>query len=228
MRHARRVYPPRVTRNEKLALGAVALLILWLESGSEDAHGAPSPSGGLAPGQVPRGDGSAPSTRREWIATRLEAARNALRGIVPERVRESIARDLVAHWIREVGPTDDGRPARPAHYTREFHYNVGNITAGRSWPGAFYRLTTDREGGLKYRAYESLEDGVADYVHLVSRGIYSDAWVYLLEHPDDVAEWNVRVVSAGYSGHTADDIAEVRRELPANRRSVDAYVASVG
>lgn len=228
-RHELAVYARDVTRNEKLALAALGLLFAWLEIDSGSAHGASSG----ATGQVPRGDGTAPRTRREWIATRLDAARNALRGIVPERVRESFARNIVAHWMREVGPTDDGRPARPSHYTREFRYNVGNLTAGRNYPGQWFALTTSgviRRGlpGLKYRAYETLEDGVADYVHLVSRGIYSDAWVYMLEHPDDVAEWNVRVVSAGYSGHTADDIAEVRVELPANRRAVDAYVASTG
>lgn len=224
-----RVYDRRVKLKpeEKIAgLVALAIALYLSQSGGE-------PEAGSMPGQVPRGDGTAPSTRREWIATRLEAARNALRGIVPDRALESIARNFVAHWMREVGPTDDGRPARPSHYTREYHYNVGNITAGRNYPGQWFTLTTSgviRRGlpGLKYRAYDTLEDGVADYVHLVTNARYHDSWIYLLEHPDDVAVWNQMLATEGYSEHDADSLAEIARELPANRRSVDAYVASTG
>ena len=76
------------------------------------------------------------------------------------------------------------------------NYNVGNITTSGKDSDYFDDLTTKEQvspgkfekKNLKYRAYLNLNDGVAQYINLISNptGRYKDAWDHVLS-PDPVA-----------------------------------------
>lgn len=189
---------------------AAGLGALWLLTRGSS----PASAAGLPAGQVAR-TRTAPATRSAWIGSRLAAARAALQGRVPEASRESIARDLVAHWIRETGASN------------EYDFNVGNLTAGAHYRGAWFLYNPPSV--TKFRAYASLGPGVTDYVNLVSGRRYAASWATLLASPDDPATWQQQLVSAGYSGaNSPADLAEIAREIPQFRAEVDAWVASNG
>jgi len=192
----------------------IALGILALSSSRSSAMVAPVTTGRVARVRT------APATRSQWIGTRLAAARAALAGQVPEASRESIARNFVAHWIREVGPQDTTRTGA----TAEFNFNVGNVIAPASYAGAFYLSSS----GHKFKAFATLPAAVANYLGLVSSSRYAQSWAQLLAAPDDVAAWNVALVGEGYEAASTANLAEVARELPQDRATVDAWVAAHG
>lgn len=197
----------------ELAMGFLVFGALALSGRSTPLAPTPTTTGEIARIRT------APTTRSEWIRTRLDAARTALAGRVPEASRESIARDFVAHWIREVGPRD----TTASGATAEYNYNIGNVTAGRYYRGAYYIGA----GGRRFRAYATLASAVTDYLNIVSgSSLYRASWAQLLSAPDDVAEWNAQLVAAGYEDPSTANIAEVRTELPQNRATVDAWVTA--
>jgi hypothetical protein len=96
------------------------------------------------------------------------------------------------------------------HRNAMWNYNVGNITTnGNGLYNFFDDLTTEEQispgswnkMNLKYRAYDNLEDGVKDYLKLLSSNHYSQAWQHIL-HPDPVA-FSKSLKSGGY--YTADE-----------------------
>ena len=200
------------------AIAVIALGLLALVT-STRSPAAVMPGATALGGRVARMR-TAPATRSQWIGTRLAAARSALVGVVPEASRESIARDFVAHWIREVGPQD----TTPTGATAEFCFNVGNVIAPASYAGSYYVSSA----GHKFKAFATLPIAVANYLALVSGGRYAQSWAQLLTAPDDIAAWNVALVGEGYESASTANLAEVARELPQNRASVDAWVASHG
>lgn len=91
-----------------------------------------------------------------------------------------------------------------------WNFNVGNITTDGKGQFDYYDdLTTDeqikpgvwKKMNLKYRAYQSLRDGMIDYLKLLSGGHYASAWQHIL-HPDPVA-FSKALKAGGY--YTADE-----------------------
>src|ERR1700690_272250 len=71
------------------------------------------------------------------------------------------------------------------HRKSMWNFNVGNITTDGNGPFNYYDdLTTDeqvtpgvwKKKNLKYRSYNSLDDGVKDYLKLLSGQKYSEVW----------------------------------------------------
>lgn len=88
------------------------------------------------------------------------------------------------------------------------NYNVGNIIVGNSdhnyflggdWMYTDKSETTKKTITQKFRAYDSLEDGVQDYLKLLSGSKrYAPAWQHIL-HPD-IKEYSKSLHDAGYYG----------------------------
>lgn len=88
------------------------------------------------------------------------------------------------------------------------NYNVGNIIVGNSdhdyflggdWMYTDKSETTKKTITQKFRAYNSLEDGVEDYLKLLSGSKrYAPAWQHIM-HPD-LKEYSKSLHDAGYYG----------------------------
>lgn len=107
------------------------------------------------------------------------------------------------------------------HRNSMWNYNVGNITTnGRDQFNYFDDLTTDEQiepgkwekKNLKYRAYDSLDDGVKDYLRLLSGKKYSEVWRHIV-NPNPVA-FSKSLKDAGY--YTAN-------EAPYTKNIVNLY-----
>lgn len=81
------------------------------------------------------------------------------------------------------------------HRKSMWNFNIGNITTdGKGVYNYFDDLKTDEQTSpgvwkkmnLKYRAYNTLKDGVKDYLKLLSGKRYSSAWDHIV-NPDPVA-----------------------------------------
>jgi mannosyl-glycoprotein endo-beta-N-acetylglucosaminidase len=88
--------------------------------------------------------------------------------------------------------------------------NAGNLTTDGNGPFDFFDdLSTNEQTApgmwnkmnLKYRSYPTLEDGVKDYLRLLSSKHYSQAWQHILQ-PDPVA-FSKGLKAGGY--YTADE-----------------------
>lgn len=97
------------------------------------------------------------------------------------------------------------------HRKSMWNYNVGNITTnGKGSFNYFDDLTTNEQTSpgvwkkmkLKYRAYPTLDDGVKDYLNLLSTGRYNKAWQHIV-NPDPVL-FSKALKEAGY--YTADEV----------------------
>lgn len=95
------------------------------------------------------------------------------------------------------------------HRQKMWNFNVGNITTDGKGSYDFYDdLTTSEQikpgvwekKNLKYRAYPSLNDGVKDYLHILSSR-HPKAWENIL-HPDPVA-FSKALKQSGY--YTANE-----------------------
>lgn len=139
---------------------------------------------------VPRRSTGGPPA--QWILERRAALERA-------GVPDWAQRAILAHWARETGW---GRA--------EWNWNVGNI---RAFPGAWRGQVvwlTGRDGRLPYRAYRTLEEGVTDYVRLITRGRYRRAWDDFAQHRDPV-RWYRDILAAGYSPLTDQAVREFSR-----------------
>ena len=107
------------------------------------------------------------------------------------------------------------------HRNSMWNFNVGNITTdGKDKFNYYDDLTTDeqvqpgvwKKKNLKYRAYNSLDDGVKDYLKLLSGRKYSSVWRHIV-NPNPVA-FSKSLKDAGY--YTAN-------EAPYTRNIVNLY-----
>jgi hypothetical protein len=96
------------------------------------------------------------------------------------------------------------------HRKSMWNYNVGNITTTDKGSFDYFDdLATDeqispgvwKKMNLKYRAYPSLDDGVKDYLNLLSSGRYTKAWEHI-KNPDPVS-FSKALKAAGY--YTANE-----------------------
>jgi hypothetical protein len=128
-----------------------------------------------------------------WTRTRVAAAQQVLaaQGYDAATARR-LAVALVAQWARETGW---GRA--------EFNYAVGNIKAS-NWQGDYHRLSD----GSYYRAYPTLNEGVADAIRLHRSGRYREAWEYLVAHADPVG-WYDRIMRAGYHPWSQEALSDM-------------------
>jgi hypothetical protein len=125
--------------------------------------------------------------RDTWTRTRHAAAVDVLRARgVSAPLAWTVASALLGHWAIECGW---GRS--------EWRFNVGNVKPGSAWRGAVQVLPD----GLTYRAYDTLEQGVADAIDLAagtgSNPAYAPAWQHLLTTGDGVG-WYDRLMRAGW------------------------------
>ncbi len=161
--------------------------------------------------------------------------------------RDAFARDLL-RALANVGLTGEPAVLFAAHLIREvggnayglFNFNFGNIKAVGNPPRKPYYRLTDRLGYTDwYRAYDSLEDGIADAVAFVrDRRLFAGAWAKLqagdptwygtlglegyYEGPVDPARPGV------HTSHTTTTIVPVQREYDSIVRAVRAAVARGG
>jgi hypothetical protein len=96
------------------------------------------------------------------------------------------------------------------HRKQMWNYNVGNITTDGKGSFDYYDdLATDeqikpgvwKKMNLKYRAYPSLNDGVKDYLRLLSSKHYGNAWQHI-KNPDPTA-FSKALKQSGY--YTANE-----------------------
>lgn len=98
---------------------------------------------------------------------------------------------------------ETGRDRKSMH-----NYNVGNIIVGTTdhdyflggdWMYADKSQTTKKKITQKFRAYNTLEEGVADYLNLLSKSKrYATSWQHIL-HPD-IRAYSKALHDAGYYG----------------------------
>ncbi len=94
--------------------------------------------------------------------------------------------------------------------------NVGNLRAGRTWAGPWYRFG----GGSPWRAYPTLRAGVRALLGVLQLPRYAEAWQLLQQGRP---EWYRALVAAGYSeGDPDEHFADYRSVLEVVRRRVDA------
>lgn len=119
-----------------------------------------------------------------WTRTRHAALVAELsRGPSPTPNAPLVAAAVVAHWARETG-----------WGLAEWRYNLGNIKAYASWHGQRQQLPD----GLWYRAFTSLDEGVANTVALLRAPLYAAAWARLVAQPTDAAGWYDALMRAGW------------------------------
>lgn len=98
------------------------------------------------------------------------------------------------------------------HRKSMYNYNVGNLTTNGKNYNYYDDITTDEQvskgvwekKNLKYRAYDSLAEGVTDYLKFLSKpgGRYSQAWQHILD--PDPESYSKALKAAGY--YTANEI----------------------
>lgn len=146
-----------------------------------------------------------PGSRAEWYPGRYSALVDGL-----------IAKGLDVASAQRVGLMLLPLLARETgHGGSEYNYNVGNLrpsNAGladpgvRGWHGAYITRTHGR-----YRAYDSLADGTADFLRLLTTSRYNAAYQYLVS-TGDVAGFYEQLIRAGYYPADEAEIQTARRE----------------
>ena len=137
--------------------------------------------------------------RDTWTRTRHAAAVDVLRARgMSAPLAWTVASALLGHWAIECGW---GRS--------EWRFNVGNVKPSSAWRGAVQVLPD----GLTYRAYDTLEQGVADAIDLAagtrSNPAYAPAWQHLLTTGDGVG-WYDRLMRAGWHPWSEEALATYR------------------
>lgn len=107
------------------------------------------------------------------------------------------------YMIMAQNAIETGRDRKSMH-----NFNVGNIIVGTTdhdyflggdWMYADKSETTKKKITQKFRAYNTLEEGVADYLNLLSKSKrYATSWQHIL-HPD-VRAYSKALHDAGYYG----------------------------
>ena len=110
-----------------------------------------------------------------WPSTRLEALRRL--GAITDK---DVALSVLAQWAFE---TDSGRA--------EHNFNVGNVKAVGTEP----RVQLGAAGA--FRAYASLDEGVAAYLNLVQSPRYAACWALLEANPTST-DWVTCIGRSGY------------------------------
>jgi len=157
-----------------------------------------------------------------WPRTRYAAALRALPPEVPDARRADVALALVAHFDLE---TDGGNA--------EWGGNVGNI---RRFPryapdGSVHGDAGPAQtlaDGLPYRRYASPDDGVRDYVALVSHAGYArPVWLRLLAGELSPGAYAAELANAGYSRRlTSGEDAARRADVDARAREIRAALSA--
>jgi hypothetical protein len=147
-----------------------------------------------------------PGNHHRWIRDRAGALDLVLiRRGAPLEVRWRVIPYAIAQWWRESGEGE-----------HEWNYNVGNIKATgdvdepgtRGWHGAAMFLHNATDGTQLYRSYDSLIDGVDDWVQLQERNWrYSGPWRGALTG-EPAAWWYSWILHNGYSPFTAAAVRE--------------------
>lgn len=218
---------------------APAILLFWLLFGRGSRGSPPKRNGDIAPAgeqydegawprAVPKGgevaikDTGGPSPD-VWRKQRFDAcidflmqddrSLNAITSLFEQHIIEhgeigidGIALSVVAHWDIET-----------ASGSAEYNFNVGGIAAV---PGQQYFVSTDVGDPNTKRAfcaYNSLQEGIADYFGVLSYERYLRALVPLLMLPSDPG-WFSELGWAGYYGAdpvAAEGMIAARRQLVA-------------
>lgn len=91
------------------------------------------------------------------------------------------------------------------HRKSLWNYNVGNITTSGATHKYFDDMTTDeqiqpgvwKKLNLKYKAYDNLQEGIIDYLNLLSKNSrYSEAWQHIIQ--PDPAAYSKALKAGGY------------------------------
>jgi len=112
------------------------------------------------------------------------------------------------YMIMAQNAIETGRDRKSMH-----NYNVGNIIVGTTdhdyflggdWMYADKAQTVKKPITQKFRAYNTLEEGVSDYLNLLSKSRrYATAWQHIL-HPD-IRAYSKALHDAGYYGAKEED-----------------------
>jgi len=190
----------------------IALALLAGSRSRRDA--APARTGGH-PGGRPEDERpetrTAPHDPDEWMATRLASLRRVIPEFFPAAdawTREQLARAFLTLFWRETGRS------------AEFNNNPGNLTLWGNQPGHWHTLP-NRD--LHYRAYDSLDEGIRDFVRVISSQHYRPATDMLVHFPVNVVGWYEDLALRGYSGHTPAKLEEIRREATNLRQRIENW-----
>jgi hypothetical protein len=128
---------------------------------------------------------TAPRAFVDYMRQRLAAMRTALAGIatLPAAVAEGVVRSWLALWIAESGQH------------AEWNFNGGNLRPGNAWHGNVHVLP----GAGLFRAYDSLEQAVDNFAHIMTSGRYRTAFGVQLVSPDDAGAWRMAILEAGFT-----------------------------
>jgi len=164
-----------------LGLG-VGLFLLWGRGAS-----AKDATKGLTGVKMQR-TASWEGTTADWAKTRFGSALSLVKanwaGSVDEERAKQIALSMLTHWSIETGAG-----------AAEWNWNVGNILATDSQP---YYTAKDISGNVyAFRAFDSLTDGVAAYIKLLSSPRYAAAAKLLADKPDE-PDWYIALGHAGW------------------------------
>jgi flagellum-specific peptidoglycan hydrolase FlgJ len=149
----------------------------------------------------------------------IKQAGNRVQRVRTEVSSAQMAQAIISAWQQKFGSAPSKEQVamilaqndlETGHRKSMWNYNVGNITTkGDGTFDYFDDLTTNEQTSpgnwkkmkLKYRAYPDLEDGVKDYLNLLSTGRYTKAWQHILN--PDPASFSKALKDAGY--YTADE-----------------------
>lgn len=194
---------------------AAPWVLLALALGTRPRGVAPSTASSGHPGGRPEDEDptttTSPATVDEWIATRLAVLRTLVPEFFPNAdawTREELARAFLTLFYRETGGTN------------ERNNNPGNLTLWGSQSGRWHVLPNR---SLHYRSFPTLEDGVRDFLRVITSPRYASATAMLARTPTAVVGWYEDIASRGYSEHTPEKLAEIRREATNLRQRIETW-----
>ncbi len=160
------------------------------------------------------------SNFRQTVASQIiKQAGNKVQRVRTEVSSAQMAQAIINVWKQKFGTVPSKEQVsmilaqndlETGHRKSMWNYNVGNITTKSDSTFDYFNDLTTKEQTrpgvwkkmrLKYRAYPTLEDGVKDYLNLLSTGRYTAAWQHIL-HPNPVS-FSKALKKAGY--YTANE-----------------------
>lgn len=193
----------------------ILLGLLW--AGTSSASSAKSGSGGKGSRFVPKGGKvsmkqTGGADAKSWAQDRYTRSVHVLTGQgIPLSIAHEMALSALAHWAVET-----------ANGTHEYNYNVGGITA-RSDDQFYEAMDVGAGVKQKFAAYDSADEGVADYWALLASSLYADCLAQLHDKP--TGDGWIRCLGAkGYYGDKTAKSQETMAKAVAGQRGALAAI----
>lgn len=150
----------------------------------------------------------------------IKQAGNKVQRVRTEVSSAQMAQSIINVWKQKFGTVPSKKQVamilaqndlETGHRKSMWNYNIGNITTKSGGEFDYFNDLITKEQTrpgvwkkmrLKYRAYPNLDEGVKDYLNLLSTGRYVAAWQHIL-HPNPVS-FSKALKKAGY--YTANEV----------------------